>query len=123
MDLQELLASIEGNELPRESSISVEMSPTQLNELVEQLDCGEGAEDQLGGFGQLPPLPPLPPTEDGLLAAESLWEVLQQAELTGLRDLLIFTGVRAELPQLLRERVTVLAPTNKARTPALATQP
>ena len=123
MDLQELLASIEGNELPRESSISVEMSPTQLNELVEQLDCGEGAEEQLSGFGQLPPLPPLPPTEDGLLAAESLWEVLQQAELTGLRDLLIFTGVRAELPQLLRERVTVLAPTNKARTPALATQP
>ena len=114
MDLQELLASIEGNELPRESSISVEMSPTQLNELVEQLDCGEGAEEQLSGFGQLPPLPSLSPTEDGLLAAESLWEVLQNAELTGLRDLFIFTGIRAELPQLLREKVTVLAPTNQA---------
>lgn len=114
MDLQELLASIEGGELPRESSSSVEMPPIQLNELVDQLESGE-REEHLSGFGQLPPLPSLSPTEDGLLAAESLWEVLQNAELTGLRDLFIFTGIRAELPQLLREKVTVLAPTNQAQ--------
>ena len=120
MDLQELLASIEGGELPRESSSSVEMPPIPLNELVDQLECGE-REEHLGGFGQLPPLPSLSPTEDGRLAAESLWEVLQNAELTGLRDLFIFTGIRAELPQLLREKVTVLAPTNQAQalTPGL----
>ena len=93
-----------------------DMPAIQLHELVDQLDCGE-EEDPLSGLGQPPP------AVDGVLAAESFWEVLQKAELTGLRDLLIFTGVRAELPQLLRERVTVLAPTNKARTPALATQP
>ena len=84
-----------------------DMPPIQLHELVDQLDCGE-EEDPLSGFGQPPP------AEDGALAAESFWEVLQKAELTAFRDLLVFTGLREELPQLLREKLTVLAPTNKA---------
>jgi len=83
-----------------------DMPPIQLHELVDQLDCGE--QDQFSGFG------PPPPTEEGVLAAESFWDVLQKAKLTGLCDLLTYAGVREELPQLLKEKVTVLAPTNTA---------
>ena len=88
----------------------------QLHELVDQLESGE-QEDQLNGFGLLSHRmseSTQPPTEDGVLAAESFWGVLQKAELTGLRDLLAFAGVREELPQLFKEKVTVLAPTNAA---------
>ena len=87
-----------------------DMPPMALHDLVEQLDCGEG-EDPLSALaqGEEPP-----PAVDGNLAAESFWEVLQKAELTAFRDLLVFTGLREELPQLFRERVTVLAPTNRA---------